>query len=144
MKKRLLIALVVVLALAATASLVWAGGQGAQRGVDSDPNAGWLGPIKWLANRAGYHFWFTTTAATPANPYYTAGHSYHNVYKATVDGPGEWCVTGPVVDRKPYNLTGFKGQCMYFKIFDTSTDTQIAPPACPAVVKPECQYMLAP
>ena len=127
MKKRVLIALVVVLALAATASLVWAGGGGTSRGVASDPNALWLGPVKYLGNPAGYHFWFTPTET---HYWYEAGHKYHNVYKLTVDDPGEWCFIGPVPDRPPYNLTGHAGEMVYFKIIDTTADTQIAPPAC--------------
>ena len=130
MKKRVLIALVVVLALAASASLVWAGGpggRGAYRGEAADPNYPDLGTIKYLATPAGYHFWFTVSANLGP---YEAGHSYHNVYQVTVDEPWEWCGPIPVggsPERAPYNLVGHEGESVYYKIFDTSTDTQICP-----------------
>ncbi len=127
MKKRILIALVLVLALAATASVVWAGGGGAYRGEAEDPLYPQLGMISYLATPAGYHFWFTVTANLGP---YTAGHSYHNVYQVTVGDPSEWCGPIPVggnPNRAPYNLVGHAGESVYYKIFDTTTETQICP-----------------
>lgn len=126
MKKRMLIAIVVILGLAMMVSPIWAkGGGGTNRGVASDPNAEWLGPVKYLGNPAGYHFWFTPTASLGS---YEAGHSYHNVYKLQVDDESEWCYGGPAPNRPPYNRTGHTGQMVYYKIFDTTTGDLVRPP----------------
>ena len=129
MKKRVLIrglglALLMVL-LVGTASA--GGGGGAYRGEAVDGKYPGLGTIKYLATPAGYHFWFTPTQNIAS---YVAGHSYHNVYQVTVGDPTEWC--GPIAvggnpARAPYNLVGHEGESVYYKIFDTSTDTQICP-----------------
>lgn len=124
MKRRVLagglgLALLMLL-LVGTAS---AGGGGAYRGEAEDPLYPQLGMISYLATPAGYHFWFTVTDDLGR---YEAGHSYHNVYQATVDDAGEWCRCY-VPNRPPYNEVGFTGQYMYYKIFDTTTDTQICP-----------------
>jgi hypothetical protein len=124
MRKVIFVSLGLALLMVLLVATVSAGGGGAYRGEGIDPNNTWLGTIKYLATPAGYHFWFTPSADIA---WYEAGHSYHNVYQATVDDPSEWCVCY-VPNRPPYNEVGFTGQHMYFKIFDTTTDTQIAPP----------------
>jgi hypothetical protein len=95
------------------------------RGTAPDVNAPALGDIDYLFNPAGFHFWFTPTA--DLGPY-VAGHSYHNVYKYSVDDPSEWCVVPVLPDREPYNLGGTAGEMVYYKIWDTTTDTLVMPP----------------
>ena len=108
-------------------SVAFAGGKGASRGEAMDDLNPELGLIKWLSTPAGYHFWFTPTANLGP---YVAGHSYHNVYQLTVDDPSEWA--GPISvggnpPRPPYNQVGHAGKSVYYKIFDTTTDTQVVP-----------------
>jgi hypothetical protein len=124
-KTFVLVTLALVVGLLAVSSIASAGGATHYADV-YDPNAMWLGPIRVLVNRAGYHFWFTPTAS---NGPYTAGHRYHNVYKAHIGDPSEWCMT-PVPDRLPYNLSGLEGTWVYYKIFDQTMDVQVRPP-CP-------------
>ena len=98
------------------------------RGSAQDANAPTLGDIEYLFNPAGFHFWFTPV--DNLGPY-TAGHSYHNVYKYTVDDPAEWCTVPSLPDREPYNIGGTDGEMVYYKIWDTTTDTLVRPPCTP-------------
>jgi hypothetical protein len=118
MRRALLVATAVVLLTAAPVSA------GTIRGSDFDPNVPALGEMRFLFNQAGLHFWFTPTANVGP---YTAGHSYHNVYKYEVGDTSEWC--GPVVlpDRAPYNAGGTAGQQAYYKIWDVTADTLVCP-----------------
>jgi hypothetical protein len=123
MKKKLVISMLfsaVLLVLVVTS--VFAGGT--SRGIAEDPNVPALGPVKYLGNPAGYHFWFTVSADLS---YYEAGHSYHNVYKLRVGDPSEWCGTTKVPNREPYNLVGHTGKIVYYKVWDTTTDTLVCP-----------------
>ena len=124
MKKLIMIGLITVLVLAAIPAVAVAGGNGAYKGEAADPDYPQLGTIKYLANKPGYHFWFTVNA--DLGPY-VAGHSYHNVYKFEVGDPGEWADPVTIPDREPYNLVGPVGAQVYYKIFDTTTDTQVMP-----------------
>jgi len=100
--------------------------QSALHGEGTDARAPQLGVITWVSNKSGYQFWFTPVANIKP---YVAGHSYHNVYKLVdkIGDGSEWA--GPVVvpNRPPYSDTGHAGMRVYYKIFDTTTDTQIAP-----------------
>ena len=88
-----------------------------ERGEATDPNATWLGIIKYLGNSAGYHFWFTPTE-THGN--YTAGHTYHNIYKFELEDASDWCPSQATVpNRAPYNLVASPG-----KRFGTRFTTQ--------------------
>jgi hypothetical protein len=127
MRKVIIAVLLVVVFTLAFAGPVIAGGNGAFRGEAADPKYPQLGTITYLSNKAGYHFWFTVSADLGV---YEAGHSYHNVYKLKVDDPSEWA--GPIdvggnPERPPYNQVGHEGEQVYYKIFDTTTDTQIVP-----------------
>ena len=125
MMKRIVILVILALILTvAMAMPVFAGGNGAERGVCYDENAQWLGEITYLANKSGGHLWFTPTAN--GSPY-IAGHRYHNVYKYKVDDPSEWAIVPNVPDREPYNKIATPGEPIYYKIFDTTTDTQVVP-----------------
>jgi hypothetical protein len=127
MRKVILVALGLALLMVLLVATVSAGGGGAYRGEATDPLYQQLGTIKYLATPAGYHFWFTPSADVA---WYEAGHSYHNVYQVRVDDPTEWCGPIPVggsPPREPYNLVGHEGESVYYKIFDTTTDTQICP-----------------
>lgn len=126
-KFTLALALAAVMALPATAALAGNGNapghanaEGVVRGVSQDANATWLGDIEYLFNPAGYHFWLTPTATAS---YYTAGHSYHNIYKYNVEDTTSWCGPVHIPDRKPYNAAGTDGQNAYFKIWDVTTET---------------------
>jgi hypothetical protein len=97
------------------------------RGSAEDPLHSEFGWIEYLSNPAGYHFWFTMNADYGR---YEEGHSYHNVYKVKVDDPSEWCGPIPVggnPSRAPYNSVGHKGESVYYKIWDTTTDTLVCP-----------------
>jgi len=124
----ILFALVLVVSLGLVmATPVAADGNGAYRGEAADSLYPALGVIKYLSNPSGYHFWFTVSANLGP---YQAGHSYHNVYKVKVDDPSEWA--GPIAvggnpPRAPYNQVGHTGEWVYYKIFDTTTDTQVVP-----------------
>jgi hypothetical protein len=125
MRKRVIVfGILMVVALTMMAPGALAGG--AYRGSAEDPLYPELGLIEYLSNPAGYHFWFTVSEDLA---WYEAGHSYHNVYKLKVDDPDEWCGTVTVGGggRAPYNLVGHQGETAYFKIFDTTTDTQVCP-----------------
>jgi hypothetical protein len=127
MKKIIIIGLITVLVIAAIPAVAVAGGNGAYRGEAADPLYPELGTIQYLSNKAGYHFWFTVSA--DLGPY-TAGHSYHNVYKVNVNDPSEWAgplTVGGSPQRAPYDLVGHTGETAYYKIFDTTTDTQVMP-----------------
>ena len=127
MKKIAILCLVALLLTVAMSMPVAAGGNGAYRGEAADPNYPQLGTISYLATPAGYHFWFTVTANLGP---YVEGHSYHNVYQVTVGDPDEWAGPLPVggnPKRAPYDLVGHEGLSVYYKIFDTTTDTQVAP-----------------
>ena len=126
MKKKLFISMLFsAILLVLVVSSVFAGGT--YRGVADDPNVSALGPIKYLGNPAGYHFWFTPSADLGR---YEAGHSYHNVYKLKVSDPSEWCgpnTVGGNPKRAPYNQVGHTGKTVYYKIWDTTTDTLVCP-----------------
>jgi len=124
MKKIAILCLVALLFTVAVSMPVAADGKGAIRGKCDDSNAQWLGEITYLANRSGGHLWFTPT--TDGGPY-IAGHSYHNVYKLKVGDPSEWCIVPSVPNRMPYNIIAQAGKPVYYKIFDTTTDTQVCP-----------------
>jgi hypothetical protein len=119
----ILTGILMAVALVAIAPSVLAGG-GATQGSDYDPNYPGLGEIRYLGNRPGYHFWFTPTENIGP---YMAGHSYHNVYKLSVGDPDEWCGPVNIPNRPPYNRVGHTGKTAYYKIFDTTTDTQVCP-----------------
>jgi len=105
---------------------------------ETDELAEWLGPIDMLANSAGFHFWFTPTESDGP---YLAGHRYHNVYKVRAGDPCgpcdpcdpcdpcEWCRC-EVPGRVPYDLSGFAGMEVHYRIIDTMTDQQVCP-LCP-------------
>ena len=125
----LIISIALILMLVCVIPVVADSGKskGAFRGEAMDSKYPQLGTIKYLSNKAGYHFWFTVSA--DLGPY-VAGHSYHNVYKLEVDDPSEWA--GPIAvggnpPRPPYNQVGHEGKSVYYKIFDTTTDTQVVP-----------------
>jgi len=124
-----LLSLLVVLTLT-TPVLAGDKGKGAYRGEAADPLYWQLGTIKYLSNPSGYHFWFTAVGNLGI---YEKGHSYHNVYKLAdkVDDPGEWAGPGKVPEagtgRPPYNLVGHEGKSVYWRIYDTTTGTQIVP-----------------
>ena len=120
-RRMILIGVLIAVALVLAAPSAFAGG--AVQGTAWDPNATWLGEIRYLGNRAGYHFWFTPTES---GYLYEADHSYHNVYKFSVDDPDEWC-TATVPNRAPYNIVAPVGETVYFKVFDTTTDMQVCP-----------------
>ena len=130
MKKVFFIGLAIALLLVMVMPMVAAAGgngNGAFRGEAEDALYPELGVIKYLSNKAGYHFWFTVSADLGV---YEAGHSYHNVYKVKVDDPSEWAGPIPVggnPPRAPYNEVGHEGEMVYYKIIDTTTDTQIVP-----------------
>ncbi len=127
MKKITILCLVALLLTVAVSMPAAAGGNGAYRGEAVDSLYPQLGVIKYLSTPAGYHFWFTPTANLGM---YVAGHSYHNVYQVTVDDPSEWAGPIPVggsPPRPPYNLVGHEGEYVYYKIIDTTTDTQVVP-----------------
>lgn len=96
----------------------------ALRGKAFDPNNTWLGEVTYLFNKPGYHFWFTPTAN--GGPY-TAGHSYHNVYKYEVENPGEWCGPTTIPDRLPYNAGATAGETAYYKIWDITDNKVVCP-----------------
>lgn len=87
-------------------------------GAMPDTNSPQLGLINFSGTAEEYHFWFTPNTNVLD---YIAGHTYHVIYKAEVDNPGEWCGQALVVDRPPYNLFGNAGEQVYFKIFDITT-----------------------
>ncbi len=91
-------------------------------GEANDPNALWLGTIKYLGNPAGYHFWFTPTET---RAWYTIGHTYHNVYKFDLKDTTEWCGPATVPDREPYNLVATPGTQVYYKIYDVTMDAYV-------------------
>ena len=123
MKKKLFISMLFsAILLVLVVSSVFAGGT--FRGEASDPSYPQLGPIKYLGNPAGYHFWFT---ANDDLGRYLAGHSYHNVYKIEVGDTSEWCGPVNVPNRPPYNQVGFTGEYAYYKIWDVTTDTLVCP-----------------
>lgn len=125
MKRLIVIVLVIVMVLTLGSGVASAVSvNGAERGVCEDENALWLGEITYLANKSGGHLWFTPTA--DGGPY-IAGHRYHNVYKYNVDDPSEWAIVPVVPDRLPYNKIATPGEPIYYKIFDTTTDTQVVP-----------------
>ena len=123
MKKKISISILIsAILLVMVASTVFAGGN--FRGEDVDSEAPALGVIKYLGNPAGYHFWFTANA--DLGPY-LAGHSYHNVYKIKPKDLSEWCGPALVPNREPYSEVGFTGESVYYKIWDTTTDTLVCP-----------------
>lgn len=126
MKKVITLCLLSLLLVSTITSPVLAGdkGNGAVKDTCFDSKALWLGELTYLANNSGGHMWFTPTKT--GGPY-IAGHSYHNVYKYTVDDPSEWAVIPVVPDREPYNIFGKAGEKLYYKIFDTTMDVQIMP-----------------
>lgn len=130
-KLTLALALTAAMALPTTAAVAGNGNgnapghaepEGTVRGVAADPNAPILGDVEYLFNKAGFHLWFTATA-TAGN--YMDGHSYHNVYKYSVDDPANWCGTTTVQDRLPYNAGGTAGQIAYYKIWDVTTESWV-------------------
>lgn len=130
MKKALLVmAMVIALAMSTMAGAVakngnapgHAGDTGTVQGEAADANAPGLGTIKYLFNKAGYHFWFTATADVGA--YYEAGNSYHNVYKYVVDDPENWCAEVNIPPRPPYNAGGTDGGTAFYKIWNVTTET---------------------
>jgi hypothetical protein len=129
--RKIAIAITVVVALMmALAVPVMAGGNGAFRGAAEDPSWPSLGEIEFLSNNSGYHFWFTVDGSKGAIPgVYVDGHSYHNVYKTILNDTAGWA--GPIIvgggGRPPYNMVGHQGEQAYYKIFDTTTDTQVVP-----------------
>lgn len=86
-------------------------------GTGTDANATWLGDIKYLFNPSGYQFWFTPTES---HGYYTAGHSYHNVYKYDLEDSTDWCGPVTIPNREPYNEGGTAGMTAYYKIWDVT------------------------
>jgi len=122
MKKKLFIGMLFsAILLVMVVTSVFAGGT--VRGEDYDQGALSLGEIKYLGNPTGYHFWFTPTANISV---YEEGHSYHNVYKFKAGDPSEWC-QATIPNRAPYNLVGAPGTLVYYKIWDTTTDTLVCP-----------------
>ena len=92
-------------------------------GEAKDPNALWLGTIKYLGNPAGYHFWFTPIETRGR---YIEGHTYHNVYKFDLKDTTEWCGSSTIVpDREPYNLVATPGIEVYYKIYDVTMDAYV-------------------
>lgn len=121
-RRTILIGILMATTLVLVAPTALAGG--AVRGSAEDPNYCQSGEIEYLGTPAGYHFWFTPVADYAV---YEEGHSYHNVYQYSVDNPGEWCGPVNIPDRPPYNLAADPSKTAYYKIFDTTTDTQICP-----------------
>ena len=132
-KTILMVACVGLLAVVLTA-IVSAGGNGAIRGVarDAVSPTDCKGPMTYLFNKAGFHFWFTgQPRPCTGNQGWVEGHTYHGVYKyKEPDDPCEWCGPLPVVDRMPFNAGGTAGWDFWYKYFDTTTGEQIRPP-CP-------------
>lgn len=120
MKRFLILLIAVALAVLMIAPAASAGG--AIRGTAEDPSYPGLGEIDYVFNNAGYQFWFTPTEDIGS---YTAGHSYHNVYKYTEKSGPEWC--GPVLipDRAPYNAGGTAGEMAYYKIWDVTDEVWV-------------------
>lgn len=118
--------LIFILALVSILVLVFAGTALAKtyRGWAEDPHHPGLGMIKYLGNPAGYHFWFTPTKNIG---HYIAGHSYHNIYKISVEDPSEWCGPVNIPDRPPYNQVGHTGKNAYYKIWDITAEMWICP-----------------
>ena len=125
------IAISMVLALLIAIPVMAGGnGNGAFRGEAADPDWPSLGEIEYLSNKSGYHFWFTVDGTAGAIPgIYEDGHSYHNVYKTILKDTSDWA--GPITvgsgGRPPYTSVGHQGEQAYYKIFDTTTDTQVLP-----------------
>lgn len=92
---------------------------GTVQGSAEDPDNPGLGVIDYLFNNSGYHFWFTPTE--DIGPY-TAGHSYHNVYKYDLADPSDWCGPVNIPDRLPYNAGGTAGDTAYYKIWDVTAE----------------------
>lgn len=111
-----------ILGLFLAMSIPAGAGNGTIKGSDTDPGAPWLGEIDYLFNKAGYHFWFTPTSS---GGYYTAGHSYHNVYKYDVGDTTDWCGPVNIPNRPPYNAADTDGGTAYFKIWDVTTETWV-------------------
>ena len=98
-------------------------GTGTVHGTAQDPSFSQLGEIKYLFNKAGYHFWFSPTANLRP---YVAGNEYHNVYKYEVDDPENWCPEPTIIpNRLPYNAGGTDGQSAYYKIWNVTTETWV-------------------
>lgn len=87
-------------------------------GAMPDANSPQLGLIIFSGDKEEYHFWFTPNTNILD---YIAGHTYHVIYKSSVDDTDEWCPQITVVDRPPYNLFGNAGELVYFKIIDVTT-----------------------
>jgi hypothetical protein len=98
------------------------GNNGAIHGSDYDPSYPGLGEIEYLFNKPGYHFWFTPTENIGP---YTAGHSYHNVYKYDVKDASDWCGPVNIPPRPPYNAGGTDGGTAYYKIWDVTAETWV-------------------
>ncbi|MFC2162298.1 hypothetical protein ACFLRF_01335 [Candidatus Altiarchaeota archaeon] len=121
MKKTIFFGTILVLMALTTLSVAK---NGAVKGVAADPNYPQLGDITYLANKPGYHFWFTMEADLGR---YEAGHSYHNVYKFDVKDTSEWCGPVTIPNRAPYNLVGPVGASVYYKIWDVTEDVMVCP-----------------
>jgi hypothetical protein len=117
-----ILALTLGLLLAVSVPAMAGSGNGAIRGSAADANAPALGEIDYLFNNSGYQFWFT--AESDLGPY-TAGHSYHNVYKYDVGDTSDWCGPVNIPNRLPYNAADTDGGTAYYKIWDKTTETWV-------------------
>ncbi|MFC1625240.1 hypothetical protein ACFL15_02615 [Patescibacteria group bacterium] len=123
--KKLALFIAVIAVFLSASSVLAKSDNAAFRGEAEDPKYPQLGVISYLSNNSGYHFWFTVTDDLGL---YTAGHSYHNIYKVDLNDTTGWCgpnTVGGNPERAPYNLVGHTGETVWYKIYDVTTDTYV-------------------